>query len=298
MQTACEMGRLIHTVPVLSLPMLVQYAKMLHYTLTNRRITSYEIHMQYGENVDESDGLMQGKTPQTSPEWSRSVEKRILQDIREGSTKFLSDNEKVTQGAYGLLTSTGNSLRDSQNTILVFNSLCARAAIEGGLPQFSSEAMEHRYANAIENCTTVTELMQLNDTLIKEYADRVSELQEHPYLSPQIRKAMELIRQNVTNPDLSVQYVASRVGYSLYYFTKKFSNETGIKVRDYINRQKVAYAEILLLTTGKSTQEIADELHFGNRTYFSRVFHEVTGVTPAQYRTDAAGAGTGHQGSS
>lgn len=288
---ARQMSRLIETVPVVTMPMLLQYAKMLHYTLTGRFLSSSQIHMQNGENVDESLGLLQGQAPQVSPERAGSVEKMIMQGIREGSTKFLSSLEKETQSAYTLLTSTGDSLRDSKNTVLVFNALCSRAAMEGGLPRSSASAIEQRYANEIERCTTVTELTKLTNTLVNEYATKVHAAQVRPEISPQIRQAMEIIRTSVTSPDLSVEYLASRVGYATYYFTKKFTQETGMKVMDFIKQQKVEYAKIMLLTTRKSTQQISEELNFATRTYFSKVFHSVTGLSPIQFRERAEHTG-------
>lgn len=58
----------------------------------------------------------------------------------------------------------------------------------------------------------------------------------------------------------------------------------GIKVTDYIKQARIEYAKIALLTTKKSIQEISDSLQFGTRNYFSKVFHEIVGMTPAAYR--------------
>ena len=43
-------------------------------------------------------------------------------------------------------------------------------------------------------------------------------------------------------------------------------------------------AKVLLHSTALSVQEISDQLCFGTRNYFSRVFSEVAGCTPMQYR--------------
>ena len=86
--------------------------------------------------------------------------------------------------------------------------------------------------------------------------------------------------------ELSAEKIAAAMGYTPYYFTKKFYKETGMRVTDYIRQAKIEYAKLLLLTTKKTIQEISDLLHFGTRSYFSKVFHEQMGVTPAAYRNN------------
>ncbi len=74
------------------------------------------------------------------------------------------------------------------------------------------------------------------------------------------------------------------MGYSTYYFSKKFNKEMGIKVTDYIKQVRIDQAKIALITTKRSIQDISDSLQFGTRNYFSKVFREIVGVTPAAYR--------------
>ena len=50
--------------------------------------------------------------------------------------------------------------------------------------------------------------------------------------------------------------------------------------------KKVERAKILLKSTDMTVQDISDRLCFGTRNYFSRVFQEVAGCTPVQYREE------------
>ena len=74
------------------------------------------------------------------------------------------------------------------------------------------------------------------------------------------------------------------MGYTPYYFTRKFSKEMDMKVTDYIKQARIEYAQMELITTRKGIGEISDSLHFGSRNYFTKVFREITGMTPAAYR--------------
>ena len=73
-------------------------------------------------------------------------------------------------------------------------------------------------------------------------------------------------------------------GYTDYYFTKKFRKETGVSLTDYIKQARIEYAKILLITTRTGIDEISDSLRFRTRNYFSKVFREIVGITPAAYR--------------
>ncbi|MCD8342750.1 MAG: helix-turn-helix transcriptional regulator [Clostridiales bacterium] len=80
------------------------------------------------------------------------------------------------------------------------------------------------------------------------------------------------------------------MGYTEYYLTHKFKQETGCSVNQYTKYAKIERAKVLLRTSEGSVQEIAERLGFGSRGYFSKVFAEVTGYTPVEFR---AGKGTG-----
>ena len=53
---------------------------------------------------------------------------------------------------------------------------------------------------------------------------------------------------------------------------------------NYIKYVRIERAKLLLPATGLSLQEIADRLHFCSRSYFGKVFHEVVGCSPLEYR--------------
>ena len=83
---------------------------------------------------------------------------------------------------------------------------------------------------------------------------------------------------------LTQQELADLVGYSVTYFTRRFREETGFGISDYVKAARIERAKILLETSDSSVQEISDRLGFTTRNYFTRCFREVTGKTPMEYR--------------
>lgn len=56
-------------------------------------------------------------------------------------------------------------------------------------------------------------------------------------------------------------------------------------VSELIESRKLIEAKQLLLNTDKTISEIGYELGYKEKSYFSRVFHKKTGLTPSEYRT-------------
>ena len=78
--------------------------------------------------------------------------------------------------------------------------------------------------------------------------------------------------------------LAALVGYTEYYLTHKFKEETGLSVTNYVKFAKVEHAKVLLKSTPLSVREISEQLGFATRNYFSAVFQQVTGKTPMEFR--------------
>lgn len=84
--------------------------------------------------------------------------------------------------------------------------------------------------------------------------------------------------------DITLENLAKLVGYSTFHFSrifKKYSNTTFI---NFLNRQKVKAAELLLLESGSSITDIAMKVGFSSLTTFNRVFKNINGCTPSDYK--------------
>lgn len=282
-----QMMRTLANVPVIPMTSLNQYGKMLHFTLTSEKIQTSDF-IYYGENDSEHPAFDQPieELRELNPERVITGEKLILQAVRDGNPAYTEILEKQSNSNSGFISDTGDALRDWKNTLLVFNALCSRAAMEGGVSIRAAKEIELRAAGTIEECKKVTELKNIMGNMLDEYVNRVREGKENPLISRATRECCDYIRANVLCP-LTVESIAKELGYTTYYFTKKFNKEMGIKVTDYIKQTRIEYAKIMLITTTKSIQEISDSLHFGTRNYFSKVFREITGISPAEFREHA-----------
>lgn len=279
----------LQDVPIVVYSMLEQYAQMLHYMIALE--AAPEEHLLYEReelrahrrNAD-PDGV--GSAEYDDDDAGARGERLLLKAVQEGSRDFIRVMNTELNYSEQLVSRTGNSLRDGKNTMIVFGALCSRSAMNGGLSPRTARALERMYIKRIEACRTITELAELNMQMLNDYVQRVAGCQEKPRMSKSVQECCTYVNAHLGN-DLSAGVIASELGYSEYYFTKKFHKEMGVRLTDYIRQQRIEYAKIELVGTDKSIREISEGLHFGTRNYFTSVFRELVGVTPAEYRERA-----------
>ncbi|REE81509.1 AraC family two component transcriptional regulator [Paenibacillus taihuensis] len=83
---------------------------------------------------------------------------------------------------------------------------------------------------------------------------------------------------------INQEEVAKAVNMSRGYFSVCFKDITGTPFSDYLRGLKMSSAEALLRKTAKPIYVIADQLGFQDEKYFSKLFRELNGMTPSEYR--------------
>lgn len=92
------------------------------------------------------------------------------------------------------------------------------------------------------------------------------------------------IEQNFSTPGFSVNKVVDHLKIDRSHFYRIFKNETGISPVDYINRQRISRAEMLLSNLRMSIKDVAFSVGYTDQMYFSRVFKRLNGNTPSEFR--------------
>jgi AraC-like DNA-binding protein/mannose-6-phosphate isomerase-like protein (cupin superfamily) len=98
-----------------------------------------------------------------------------------------------------------------------------------------------------------------------------------------INKAMSFINNNLSE-DLTVSDIAKEVNLHPNYLQRIFKITTKDTLVDYIQKQRIKKAEMLLVYTDISIIDLAMQLGFGSRQYFSYVFKRHKDISPQEYR--------------
>ena len=68
------------------------------------------------------------------------------------------------------------------------------------------------------------------------------------------------------------------------YASRLFKKETGISFGSYLINKRIEVAKNLLVTTSLPINTIADNVGYGNYSYFIRLFKKMTQMTPIEFR--------------
>jgi YesN/AraC family two-component response regulator len=104
-----------------------------------------------------------------------------------------------------------------------------------------------------------------------------------PQTGALVKRAVAYLHQNHARP-LARWEIAEAIGVSEDYLSRVFNRELGLSPWDYLNRYRVYQAQELLRLTNDSIRAIAQQVGFKDQAYFSRVFRNITGVSPQSFR--------------
>ena len=86
-------------------------------------------------------------------------------------------------------------------------------------------------------------------------------------------------------PRLSVRDIAKRLGSNESYVSRAINQTTGMSFNNWVNRARVERAKTLLIDApSMSILAIAMESGFNSKATFNRVFRDIAGRTPSQFR--------------
>lgn len=133
----------------------------------------------------------------------------------------------------------------------------------------------------IMNANSKAELIQLSDEIISIIGNNTGESKEVNDLT--VKRAKSIINE-FYNTGITLDEIASRLNITPEYLGTKFKAETGVTFSTYMKDYRITKAKELLLGTSYKLYEIAERVGYNDPKYFSRVFKEVTGQLPAEYR--------------
>lgn len=114
-------------------------------------------------------------------------------------------------------------------------------------------------------------------------ADRRAAAQGSPPAYQSMSEIARYMNEQFAAP-LTLSSVARRFGFSPAYVSRTFKQATGFSFVEYLNNVRVREAQRLLAETSWQVIRIAGEAGFQSIAHFGRVFKQISGRTPLQYR--------------
>lgn len=146
----------------------------------------------------------------------------------------------------------------------------------GALPRtFSLQKVLEKIIQARTNW----EIKQIQNSVLEKMSFELKDKSDNRV----IRKMLSMIHDTYCD-GITLNEIATKLNMTPEYIGTLFYKEMGIHFSTYMKKYRVEKAKVMLLNTQLKQYEIAERTGFSNAKYFSRVFKEVTGKLPAEYR--------------
>ena len=207
-------------------------------------------------------------------------------EIRTGNVEVLA--QKLKDGEISLISDahilSEDKERNAMYHFVIASYALADACVEGGMRHDETYKLSDVYIRKADDCKTYIDIDRLYGEMCLDFAERMHGIQKKDdAVSLHVRKCIDYIYKNL-GADLSLKALAKLLDLHPSYFSRLFSNETGMSITQFVMEARVDAAQNLLRCSEMSCQEISETLGFCSHSAFISTFRRITGVTPRVYR--------------
>jgi YSIRK-targeted surface antigen transcriptional regulator len=212
---------------------------------------------------------------------SYEVEQTLCNIVRKGDTLALQEMcDSIAAVNGGILAS--DQLRQIKNTFIVTATLVSRAAILGGIPTIEAYSLSDAYVQKCELLYSTAQIVNLQYKMVCDFTKQVEQIRFGKNVSQLTLNVCHYVLHHLSET-ITVEEIAEKLYISRPYLSKKFKQDTGISLTQFILKEKMEEAKTLIKQRDKSINMIASYLGFSSQSHFSRVFKKCTGLTPGEY---------------
>jgi YesN/AraC family two-component response regulator len=295
LSTSMHYSRIFESMPVVSHDFARAIFHMLHYIIYDEFLPKNAIHFKELKNPKQT--KEEGQVKENADDklqlhindfaGMEELEKRLLDNIREGTRPKKEGEKRVFTNDSIQEFLLPDELRTLKDNMIIFLDHCTSAAVEGGVPLQTAKEIESREIHKLELAHTINHAANANWNAYLAFIDAVRHEQsiQNQGISKPVRETMNFIRANFQE-EITLADMAKRMHYTEYYLSRKFSKETGMKIQDYLKHVRIEMSKVMLVTSHKSIDQIAEEVCFKSRSHFDHTFKKLEGMTPIQYRNN------------
>jgi YesN/AraC family two-component response regulator len=154
-------------------------------------------------------------------------------------------------------------------------------SIAKGLPQNIGESKKRAYYRMIADAKITAKLIDYYFKCVEELIQETTEYTLQRY-SVLVKKAIEAIHNNKFKP-IYASDIAKILFVNRSHLSKKFAEEVGITLTEYIQKVKMDSAIKLMDSRLYKLNQVADLLGFSSYSYFCRIFKKYYSISPSEY---------------
>lgn len=209
-------------------------------------------------------------------------ENRLLHAITTGNARLLKEALEGVKETSRPMRHPASPVRSLKNLALVGNTLCRKAAEQGGVHPLILDSVSGKFAIQIEQAQSLAELYSSNDEIQQTYCDLVREASVGAF-PPVVRDALTFLRLHLDQP-FNLDALARTLRVSSSHLSRICKKALGMTLTNYLTHLRIEEAKYRLDHSHDPMAEIASAVGFYDATYFSKVFRQKEGITPRDYR--------------
>lgn len=219
-----------------------------------------------------------------SNEWIHSgafdLKSKLLKDVSEGAVGEIE--ESLSKYIEGYRAYADGDVTLTYQCFLFLWAQVSAVATNNGLDDLVANSIKQRYYLGLEEAETVDEMIELCRGIVLELTYAMDNQKIENSYSPLIRECCAYIRRNIEEK-LTVDSIAEALHFSDSYISHKFKEETNMTISDFILREKISEAK-LLIKKHVPISRVAQTLGFCSQSHFAKQFKRETGLSPSQYK--------------
>lgn len=205
-------------------------------------------------------------------------ENQLMEAVSRGD-----DNALHMQGRF-TLDRLPNRLRNEKNLMIVLNTLMRKSVEQAKVHPIYIDAISGKWAVRLESAQSVGQLQDYSRQLVLDYC-ALARKHSLAHFTPNVRAAIDCIHFNLSNPDLSLKFIAKHLNINASYLSHQFNQETGMSIPEYVSRLRIETSQNLLCSARDyPIGQVAAAVGIQDLNYFSKVFKRIVGCTPSMYR--------------
>lgn len=219
----------------------------------------------------------------------------VLSQMRQAQL-YIQDNayDKAEQLVSLTLEKVFRQFQDKEESLEQIRLYCSEFIdlIIGQLPDISrtdsapiDRIMIEQEILAQPDLSALLEYMQKRYQNFLQIFIRSQSKQQNKYIA----SAKEYIHNHYADYTLSLDSVAQQIGIHPNYLSRLFKETMNINFVEYLNKQRIEKAKLLLSTTRMTVKDIGFEVGFNSVQNYLRVFKKYENQTPTQYRSSQNG---------
>ena len=206
------------------------------------------------------------------------VESLILEAIDSGDQRlieigFEAFNHSLIQGPL--------SLEQKKTCLYEFLTVVTRALKEDGHSVARLESFKSREFESIRNVCTSDDFLHVLFEIEQHIRDFVG--QRGDDTKETRMRILNYVEEHVCK-NISLSSIAQHFHYSPTYLSRLIKEETGLTFPQLHNYLRVKKALVLLKNSNLEVGTIAKDVGYHNICHFNRIFKNLTGITPSEYR--------------